>query len=64
MPHDCDGAKLSVGDIVLVEAKVKEIHQTEDYCNLSLETSHAMFPGNHKTPLSLNGQQVRKKPVG
>lgn len=62
MPHDCDGTKLNIGDIVLIEAVVKEIHQIEDYCNLNLETSLAMPPGNHKTPLSLNALQVHKKP--
>ena len=64
MPHDCDGVKLKVGDIVLVEAKIKEIHDTEDYCNLSLETSLRMKPGEHHTPLSLNAGQVRRKSHG
>ena len=61
MPHTLDGTELKVGDIVLIEAKVKEIQTTEDYCNLSLETSHAMYPGEHKTALTLNAGQVRKK---
>jgi len=61
MPHDCDGTLLNVNDIVLVEAKIKEIHQTEEYCNLSLETSLGMYPSENKTPFSLNARQVRKK---
>lgn len=60
MPHDNYGYALSVGDIVYVPAKVKEIHQTEEYCNVTLETERPMYPSSHPTAISLNAQQVEK----
>lgn len=58
MPHDLTGRELQVGDTVWVPAKVTRIHAGEDYCNLSLETTEPMFPGNDKSALTLNARQV------
>ena len=60
MPHDSYGHTLSVGDVVYVPCKVKEIHQIEDYCNVSLVTEKAMYPSSDPTSISLNAQQVEK----
>jgi hypothetical protein len=63
MPHDNTGAELHVGDLVIVHCRVKEIHRTEEYCNLSLETEERMFPATHVSALSLNAKQVVKVPA-
>ena len=60
MPHDRDGQELRVGDIVRVTCHVKKIEQSEDYCNLTLETSQPMHPGNQRSPVVLNAKQVVK----
>ena len=44
MPHDRDGALLTVGDRVMIEAIVKGIVMQEDYCNLTVETVCPMPP--------------------
>lgn len=58
MPHDKNGAPLSVGDRVNIKAVITSTSEGEEYCNLSLETEEVMFPGNNKTVLSLNAKQV------
>lgn len=60
MPHDRDGTELRVGHIVMVPARVKEIHQTEDYCNVTLETCQDMYPTRERSILNLNAKQVVK----
>lgn len=60
MPHDSYGHTLNVGDVVYVPAKVIEIHQTENYCNVTLATERPMAPSNHLTTINLNAQQVEK----
>jgi hypothetical protein len=53
MPHDAKGQELKPGDCVLVPFYVLSIAQTEDFCNLSLETCATMPPKNEfKTSLS------------
>lgn len=58
MPHDRDGQLLNVGARVLVPAIVREIHTTEEYCNVSLETVELMYPGTQRSTLTLNARQV------
>jgi hypothetical protein len=58
MPHDKHGNKLNSGDIVIVRFTVKDVYDGTDYCNLSLETVDPMYPGENKTALTLNTQQV------
>ena len=60
MPHDANGQQLNVGDTVNVRCSVKEIHQGEDYCNVTLETNLRMFPGDNNTIINLNAKQVFK----
>ena len=60
MPHDIKGDILKVGDIVNLQCKVKEIHNTEEFCNATLETILPMFPGEHKTVVTINTKQVKK----
>lgn len=61
MPHDNKGNKLDVGDVVNVPCKVKVIQLTEEYCNLTLETVHKMYPSDSPYSISLNAKQVEKK---
>lgn len=61
MPHDANGNLLQVGNIVNVPCKITEIHQTEEYCNLILETQFKMFPSENRSNISLNARQVQKK---
>lgn len=58
MPHDRDGNRLSVGDKVLVPCLVKAIHDTEDYCNVDIETVAPMFPSDKRSALTLNAKQL------
>ncbi len=60
MPHDRKGNRLSVGDHVIIEATVTAVHQTDEYCNLSLETIEPMFPSDNKSAISLNAKQVTR----
>lgn len=61
MPHDRDGQLLNVGDRVLVPCTIKEIQQTEEYCNVTLETAQPMPPTNRRSCLVLNARQVVKQ---
>lgn len=61
MPHDMNGKELRVGDVVTIHAVIREIHTTEQFCNLSLETSLAADQiGGHKSPITLNARQVER----
>jgi hypothetical protein len=60
MPHDMNGIELRVGDVVTIQAVIREIHATERFCNLSLETSLSDAPVGHKTSVTLNARQVEK----
>ena len=62
MPHDNTGQELHVGDIVLVPARIKAIHQTEHYCNITLVTREVMPPTTEPTELTLNSHQVYRDP--
>lgn len=64
MPHDRDGTLLKVGNTVMVPARVKELHDTEEYCNVTLETLQPMHPGNVRSTLVLNAKQVVKHDDG
>lgn len=58
MPHDIDGKKIKPGDVVIVRFKVKVVHETEEYCNIDLETCLSIYPSNNKSTLTLNTKQV------
>lgn len=60
MPHDKNGHLLEVGDKVLVECEVKQVTTGEEYCNVTLETREPMYPGHHKSGITLNAKQVVK----
>lgn len=60
MPHDKQGAEVHVGDVVTVRCRVKEIHLTEQYCNVQLETVEPMYPGEGRSMLTLNAKQTEK----
>lgn len=60
MPHDKNGKLLSVGDKVIITGKIKEIHNTEEYCNCSVAVD-PMPPYTDPYILSaLNTKQVEK----
>lgn len=58
MPHDKNGQVLAVGDWVSVPCRVASISTGEEYCNVGLETTEPMFPGEQKNSISLNAKQV------
>lgn len=64
MPHDIHGDELHVGDLVAAHFRITQIHLTEEFCNVTLETVEKMFPGDHKTTLTLNGKQVERVITG
>lgn len=53
MPHDAKGRELKPGDLVVVPFRVKSVQQTEEYCNLELETC-ATMPPEHKFKTNLS----------
>lgn len=66
MPHDAKGQELKPGDRVIVPFTVLQIIQTEDFCNLQLETCTTMPPEHKfKTALSaINAKQVLRANSG
>lgn len=38
--------------------RIKAIHDTEEYCNVDLETTPSMFPGTNRSSIVLNAKQV------
>ncbi len=63
MPHDRDGKELKVGDTVYIPARIVKIELTEDYCNVTVETSQRMPPHGTVTTLVLNSKQAVKGAV-
>lgn len=58
MPHDSNGKLVQAGDLVSVRCEVVSVHQSEDYCNVSLKTVLFMPPYTEGTSLTLNTKQV------
>lgn len=58
MPHDTNGNKLSVGDLVYVPCVVKAVDATEEYCNVTLETAEPMYPSVYPSTIVLNSKQT------
>ena len=50
--HDALMRSLKVGDRVLIPAVVKEIHATEDYCNVVLESSMKRRPDRQRDTIA------------
>lgn len=61
MPHDKNGSLIEIGDIVNIPCLVKSIQATDDYCNLTVETTEKMLPENKYTnTYTLNSKMVEK----
>lgn len=60
MPHDRDGKELKVGDIVHIPCRIKEIHLTEEYCNLNVRSLQKMFPSDNFSDFVINSRQCVK----
>jgi hypothetical protein len=60
--HDANGTLLKVGDKVLIPATITNLSDsTEDYCNVSLETTLGRRPDGQKEHFSsINTAQVVK----
>lgn len=63
MPHDNQGTKLGVGDMVLIPAEVTAIYMAEDFCNLTVKMHLPMYPSDRQDSLTLNAKQVVKGSV-
>lgn len=50
--HDAKGRELKVGDVVLVAAKITELHPTEEYCNVSAQSVYGRRPDGMKEHFS------------
>lgn len=61
MPHDMNGTELKVGDRVLIEFVIKEIHLTEEYCNCNLDSVIPMYPSRNTSSIVINTKQCEKK---
>lgn len=58
--HDKNGKPLTDGDKVTLTCVIRSCTGGPDYCNIMVETVEPMFPGEHKTSISLNAKQVEK----
>jgi hypothetical protein len=53
--HDCNGTPLKAGDVVLIEARIVELHPGDDYCNVTVETLVGRRPdGAHERISAIN----------
>jgi len=46
--HDAKGRDLKVGDSALIPVRIKQLHATEDYCNVSAESLYGRRPDGAK----------------
>ena len=60
MPHDCNGKLVQPGDVVTVRFKVKEISQTETFCNLKLSVENVHKDLGVEVDIWLNAGQTEK----
>lgn len=44
--HDAKGRELKIGDVVLIPARITQLHPTEDYCNVEAESVFGRCPDN------------------
>lgn len=58
MPHDVNGNALKIGDLVYVPCVVKHLDATDEFCNVTLETTEPMHPSPHPTSIVLNTIQT------
>lgn len=42
--HDSNGTPLKKGDVVLIPAVITELHGGEDFCNVTVKTTHGRRP--------------------
>lgn len=61
MPHDRNGELLQKGDKVLIPCVVTDVSESEDYCNITVETEEPCHPGDSKSSYTLNARQVCKE---
>lgn len=59
--HDRTGKPLQKGDKVIIRAVVTELHATEHYCNVSVETEHGRRPDGQKERISAINTAVLDK---
>ena len=50
--HDARGRELKIGDLVLIPGRVVELHPTEEYCNLTVESALGRRPDRYKERIS------------
>jgi hypothetical protein len=57
--HDKNGKLLKVGDKVNIPCIIKSVSTSEDYCNITVETTEKMLPENKYTSTyALNAKMV------
>jgi hypothetical protein len=56
--HDGKGRPLTVGDTVMVPAKVTSTSSGLEYCNVTVETVASMYPSDRPTTITFNAKQV------
>lgn len=60
--HDRNGAALAHGDLVYLPARIVGTSAGPDFCNVVIESEHALYPSEQKTLVSLNALQIVKAP--
>lgn len=50
--HDANGTPLQVGDTVFIPAVITQLYDTDEYCNVDLETVHGRRPDDQPENIS------------
>lgn len=56
MPHDVNGKRLSVGDLVMLPCRVTALSEQADGCNVTLEASQAAPDGEYRPTVTCNAK--------
>ena len=46
--HDKNGTALTIGDIVMIPARITQLSPQDDFCNVQVETLHGRRPDGMK----------------
>lgn len=59
--HDAEGRQLQVGDKIIIEMVITELHPTEEYCNISAKSILGRRPDGAQESFSAFNTAVAKR---
>lgn len=60
MPHDKNNSVLQVGDEVIIRAKITNLTEGEEFCNITVQTIEGRRPDGCKETFTFNTGVVEK----